>query len=297
MSLTIGVIGLGIMGGAFAKNLVEAGFPVIGCDVLKEKKLALEAQGGKTASTAREVAQQADIVITSLPAISALHDVMTGDDGIASAAKDGLIVIECSTMPVEDKQAAHDALKEVGTILLDCPISGTGSQAANKDLVVYTSGIESACEKCKPIFEGFSRLDMYVGAFGNGSKLKFIANHLVTINNVASAEAMVLGMKAGLDPQVIFDVVSAGAATSRVFELRAPMMVKDEYLPATMKNDVYRKDLHVIGEFATSLDCPTPLFSACVDIYRATLAQGLGDEDTAAVCRVLEDMAGLKRKA
>ena len=295
MSLTIGVIGLGIMGGAFAKNLVEAGFPVIGCDTLEDKKQALETQGGKTASTAREVAQQADIVITSLPAISALHDVMTGEDGILSATKDGLIVIECSTMPVADKQVAHDALKQVGTILLDCPISGTGSQAAVKDLVVYTSGDEAAYEKCKPVFAGFSRQDMYVGAFGNGSKLKFIANHLVTINNVASAEAMVLGMKAGLDPQVIFDVVSAGAANSRVFELRAPMMVKDEYLPATMKNDVYRKDLHVIGEFATSLDCPTPLFSACVDIYRATLAQGLGDEDTAAVCRVLEDMAGLKR--
>jgi 3-hydroxyisobutyrate dehydrogenase-like beta-hydroxyacid dehydrogenase len=295
MTFTIGVIGLGIMGGAFAKNLLDAGFPVIGHDILEDRMQAIKALGGKSANSAGEVAEHADIVITSLPSISAFHDVMTGEGGIASGAKDSLIVIECSTMPVEDKQAAHEALEAVGTILLDCPISGTGSQAPLKDLVIYVSGDQAASDRCKPVFQGFTRLDKYVGSFGNGSKLKFIANHLVTINNVASAEAMVLGMKAGLDPQVIFDVISAGAANSRVFELRAPMMVKDEYLPATMKNDIYQKDLKVIGEFASGLECPTPLFSACVDFYRATMARGLGEEDTAAVCRIYEEMAGIKR--
>jgi 3-hydroxyisobutyrate dehydrogenase-like beta-hydroxyacid dehydrogenase len=220
---------------------------------------------------------------------------MTGDNGIDKAQKSGLIVVECSTMPIADKQSAHDALAEAGTVMLDCTISGTGSQAATKDLAIYGSGDEAAYQICQPMFDAFSRVNHYVGPFGNGSKIKFIANHLVHIHNVASAEAMVLAMKAGLDPQMVFDVISSGAGTSVVFGLRAPMMVKNEYQPATMKIDVWEKDMNVIGDFASSLQCPTPVFAACNEIYRAALAHGMGAEDTAAVCKILEDMANLKR--
>ena len=138
---------------------------------------------------------------------------MTGENGLVAAAKDGLIVIECSTFPIAEKQAGHDALKAVGTIMLDCPISGTGAQAVNKDLSVYGSGSEDAFNKCQPVFKGFANYAFYVGEFGNGSKMKFVANHLVHVHNVASAEAMVLGMKAGLDPQTIFDVIKVELAT------------------------------------------------------------------------------------
>ncbi len=296
MSLKVGIVGLGIMGGSFARNLRTAGFDVCGFDIAEANVAALIEIDGTPGTSPKDVAAQTDVVITSLPSIAAFHAVMTGEDGFKDANKDGLIVIECSTLPIEDKQAAHAALGEVGTILMDCPISGTGAQAVNKDLSVYVSGDEDAANKCQDVLNGFANLNFYVGEFGNGSKMKFVANHLVHIHNVASAEAMVLGMKAGLEPETIFNVIKAGAGNSRIFELRAPMMVEDNYDAATMKMDIWQKDIKIISEFAADLNCPTPLFTAGIDIYNAGLEEGMDKLDTASVCRVLEDMAGLKRK-
>jgi putative dehydrogenase len=295
MSLRVGIVGLGIMGGSFAKNLTDAGFPVCGFDIIPANVQALVELGGTAGKSPKDVAVQSDVVITSLPSIPTFHAVMSGENGFKEAKNSGLVIIECSTLPIEDKQAAHHALAEVGTILLDCPISGTGAQAVNKDLSVYVSGDEAAAKKCQPAFDGFANLNFYVGEFGNGSKMKFVANHLVHIHNVASAEAMVLGMKAGLEPATIFNVIKEGAGNSRIFELRAPMMVENNYDAATMKMDIWQKDIKVISEFAANLDCPTPLFTAGIDIYKAGLKKGMDKLDTASVCRVLEDMAGLKR--
>ena len=228
--------------------------------------------------------------------MSSFHEALTGQNGIASAKNKNLIVLEWSTMPIEDKIVASKKLAEVGTILLDCPISGTGAQAVNKDLSVYGSGDEGAFRSCESIFSGFAKHSFYVGEFGNGSKMKFVANHLVHIHNVASAEAMVLGMKAGLDPNTIYEVISKGAGNSRIFELRGPMMVESNYSEATMKMEVWLKDMTTIGDFATNMDCPTPLFTAGRDVYLSALAQGMQKLDTAAVCRVLENYAGIERE-
>lgn len=295
MSLSVGVIGLGIMGGSFARNLLADGQTVTGFDILEDNVTSIVKLGGQAGVSPEDVASRVDVVITSLPTVRALHEVMTGENGLAAAAKDGLIVIECSTFPIAEKQAGHDALKAAGTIMLDCPISGTGAQAVNKDLSVYGSGSEDAFNKCQPVFKGFANYTFYVGEFGNGSKMKFVANHLVHVHNVASAEAMVLGMKAGLDPQTIFDVIKVGAGNSRIFELRAPMMVEDDYSKATMKMEVWLKDMTTIGEFASELNCPTPLFTAGRDVYQSGLAKGMHGLDTASVCRVLEEYAGYER--
>lgn len=295
MSLKVGIVGLGIMGGSFAKNLRNDNFDVCGYDIIDKNIDRLVSMGGTTAKSPKDVADKSDVIITSLPSIDAFQLVMTGTDSINEANKDGLIVIECSTLPIKEKQSAHDVLADTGTILLDCPISGTGAQAANKDLSIYVSGNQEASEKCHDIFNGFANLNFFVGEFGNGSKMKFVANHLVHIHNVASAEAMVLGMKAGLDPETIFNVIKAGAGNSRIFELRAPMMVEDNYDEATMKMDVWQKDMKVIAEFAAELRCPVPLFSAGTDVYRSGLAKDMDKLDTASVCRVLEQMAGMKR--
>lgn len=295
MSLKVGIVGLGIMGGSFAKNLRDANFEVCGFDILDDNIQNLVSLGGNAGSSPRDVATQSDVVITSLPSIAAFHEVMSGKDGLKDAKKDGLIIIECSTLPIDEKQAAHDTLAEIGSILMDCPISGTGAQAINKDLSVYVSGEEAMLEKCQDVLNGFANFTFYVGVFGNGSKMKFVANHLVHIHNVASAEAMVLGMKAGLEPENIFNVIKAGAGNSRIFELRGPMMVENNYDDATMKMDIWQKDMKIIGEFAAQLQCPTPLFTAGTDIYRSGLAKGMDKLDTASVCRVLEQMAGLER--
>jgi 3-hydroxyisobutyrate dehydrogenase-like beta-hydroxyacid dehydrogenase len=180
--------------------------------------------------------------------------------------------------------------------MLDCPISGTGSQAKVKDIVVYASGDARAIRKLKPMFAGFSRGVHDLGAFGNASRMKYVANLLVAIHNVATAEAMVLGMKAGLDPKAIFETIKTGAGNSRVFELRGPMMVTGKYGDATMKIKVWQKDMQVIGDFAKAIGCPTPLFTATEGIYDTALATGHAMDDTAAVCAVMEKAAGVKRR-
>jgi putative dehydrogenase len=191
--------------------------------------------------------------------------------------------------------AAERVLRAAGHVMLDSPVSGTGSQARTRDLVIYASGDPKSITKVKPAFAGFSRKTYDVGAFGNGSRMKYVANLLVAINNVAAAEAMVLGMKSGLDPSTIFEMISNGAGNSRVFELRAPMMVRNRYGDATMKCSVWQKDMDVIGAFARKLKVPTPLFSATLPIYAAALKGGHANDDTAAVCAVLEAKAGIKR--
>ena len=290
--MRIGVIGLGIMGSTIARNLVRAGFAVSGFDTDPTRLAALAADGGTAAPDAATVAAASDVVLTSLPSISALEATVAA---LVATRREGQIVCELGTLPIETKEAARVALDAAGIVLLDCPLSGTGAQAATGDLVVLASGDPASCERVAPVFAGFARLTRHVGPFGNGMKMKMVANLLVAIHNVASAEAMVLGMKAGLDPAAIVDVIGAGAGTSRVFELRAPLMADGNYEPPTMKCDIWQKDMAIIGAYAAKLGVAAPLFAATAPIYNAAIGQGRGGQDTAAVCAVLEAMAGLAR--
>jgi putative dehydrogenase len=285
----VGIVGLGIMGGAFAHNLHAAGWRVVGYDTDRERRGALGRVGIALAADVGALAVEAPV---SLPKASALAATVAA---IAAARVPRRVVIEASTFKLEDKEAAEAALRKAGHILLDCPVSGTGIQAKTKDLVIYASGGAAEIEKLRPLFADFTREVHDLGALGNGSKMKYIANLLVAIHNVASAEALVLGMKAGLPPQLIYDQIRIGAGNSRVFELRAPMMVKGRYDDPTMKVSIWQKDMDVIGGFAQALGAPTPLFSATLPIYAAAQSTGYGEQDTAATCAVLEAMAGLKR--
>jgi 3-hydroxyisobutyrate dehydrogenase-like beta-hydroxyacid dehydrogenase len=289
---TVGVVGLGIMGGAFARNLAESGWRVLGHDIDPARRRALAKAGVEIMPDAATLAKSAPVIITSLPSPQALDAVVAE---IAGAKLPSRVVIEASTFTLADKFRAEKALKKAGHVPLDCPVSGTGAQAAVKDLVIYASGDKKAIARLKPMFLGFSRAIHDLGEFGNGSRMKYVANLLVAIHNVASAEAMVLGMKSGLDPQQIFDLVKIGAGNSRVFELRAPMMVKAKYADASMKIKVWQKDMDVIGAHAKALGVPTPLFSATEPVYEKALAMGLGMQDTAGVCAVLEKQARVKR--
>ena len=270
---TVGIICLGIMGGSFAKNLAADGWRVIGFDVEPARKRAAAKAGVEIARDVAALAKIAPTIITSLPSPQALDATVAA---LTAARVKRRIVIEASTFTLDDKLRAAAALKKAGHVALDCPVSGTGAQAKTKDLVVYASGDTAAIKKSRQLFAGFTRAMYDLGDFGNGSKMKYVANLLVAIHNVASAEAMVLGMKAGLDPQRIFELVTAGVGTSRVFELRAPMMVKNDYEDATMKIKVWQKDLDVIGGYAAKIGCPTPLLSATLPIYSAAMATGHG---------------------
>jgi putative dehydrogenase len=292
---TVVVIGLGFMGSAISSHIVAAGFPLTGFDIARERVEMLLEKGGEAASSSREVAENVEVVLTSLPSLAAFEDVVRGKKGILSAKRDGLIVMECSTLSVEDKQRAHDDMLASGIMMLDCPISG-GIRAAEKDLVMYGSGKREVYERCLPIIESFARANYYLGEFGNGMKMKILANLLVAIHNVSSAEMMVLGMKAGLDPELIYKVMNDSSGRSRMLEVRGVRMVKDDYDNPSMKVKVFQKDLKIIESFAASLNCPTPLFASTNQVYLSALAMGLEDKDTASVCAVLEEWARLKRK-
>ena len=215
---------------------------------------------------------------------------------IAAAKLPRKTIVEMSTFAISDKEKAEAVLRKAGHTMLDVPVSGTGAQAAVADLVFYASGDKKAVAKLKPMFADFGRKVYDTGAFGNGSKMKYVANLLVAIHNVASAEAMVYGMKAGLEPQAIFDLIQGGAGNSRIFELRAPFMVKNNYKTVTMKIDVWDKDMQVIGDYGRKIKVPTPMFDASKPVYIKAQKMGLGALDTAAVCAVLEKQAKIKRK-
>ena len=290
---TVGVIGLGIMGGAFAKNLVKAGWHVVGYDTNAARRREAKRAGVEIAQNAVQLAAAVPTILTSLPKPEALADTVRK---IAAAKLKRKLLVEMSTFKISDKEKAAAVLRKAGHQTIDCPVSGTGAQAKNRDLVFYASGDSKLIAKIRPLLSAFGRGVFNVGPFGNGSRMKYVANLLVAINNVASAEAMVLGMKAGLDPRMIVDLITAGAGNSRVFELRAPMMAKGRYDDVTMKISVWDKDMQVIGDYARRISVPTPIFDATKGIYIRAMKSGLGGRDTAAVCAVLEKMAKVRRR-
>jgi L-threonate 2-dehydrogenase len=289
---TVGVVGLGNMGGPMARHLLTAGFQVRGYDVRGEAVEVLVAAGGVAATGPAGAAAGALAVITSLPSVAALTQVVSGEHGLVTGASDGLIVIETSTLPTEVKEEARQALSERGAILLDCPLSGTASQMQDRDIAVYASGDPAAIGRIRHVLAAFSRVQYEVGTFGNGMRLKLIANQLVTVHHTAAAEALLLAKRAGLDPALALQALSDGAGNSRMLEVRGPMMIAGDFSQANMRLEYYQKDIDLISDLARAARCPLPLFSASAQLHLAALAQGRLGEDPACVYAVLEGMTG-----
>jgi 3-hydroxyisobutyrate dehydrogenase/glyoxylate/succinic semialdehyde reductase len=285
MDKTVGIIGLGIMGGAIARNLVERGWRVIGFDVDSAKSAELAEAHVTIATSIAQLVRDVPIIMTSLPTPAAVETVA---QQIAGSGQSRRVVVELSTLSLADKLRFESILRKAGHTALDCPLSGTGAQAKVRDLVVYASGDSNAIEQCVDLFAGFAKQSADLGRYGNGSRMKFVANHLVAINNVAAAEAMLLAERAGLDPKMVVEMVGPGAGGSRMFQMRAPMMVDRVYEPATMKVSTWKKDMSIIAEFADDVGCDTPLFTLTQPVYSEAMAMGLADQDTAAVFEVLK---------
>ncbi len=285
MNKTVGIIGLGIMGGAIARNLAERDWRVIGYDIDPAKCAELARAHVTIAADIVALTCDVPIIMTSLPTPGAVENV-AGE--IAGSGQSPRIVIELSTLSLADKLRFEAVLGKAGHIALDCPLSGTGAQAKARDLVVYASGDSKSIAQCMGLFADFAKQSADLGRYGNGSRMKFVANHLVAINNVAAAEAMLLGERAGLDPKMVVEMVAPGAGGSRMFQMRAPMMVERVYEPATMKVSTWKKDMAIIAEFADDVGCDTPLFTLTQPVYAEAIAMGLGDQDTASVFEVLK---------
>ena len=281
---SVGIVGLGIMGGAFAKNLVGSGWKVVGFDVAVERCAELAKAGVTIAKSVADVMAACPVVMTSLPSLKAIDTVAKE---IAASKAPPRIVLEMSTIPLEDKEKFAKTISAAGHTAIDCPVSGTGAQAETRDLVLYPSGDSKAIASVKEVFADFTRGYYDVGVYGNGSKMKYIANHLVAIHNVASAEAMILAEQAGLDLDVVVKCIGDGAGASRMFQMRAPLMAHVTYEPATMKMSIWQKDMDTIRDFARDLKVATPIFDATRPIYDQGLKQGRDNEDTASVFSVM----------
>ena len=288
-SIAAGVIGLGIMGSAISANLVKAGFAVHGFDPAPAARARLRRAGGHPCRNAAEVAARCRLIVLSLPSEEALEEACA--QLIASGRRE-CIVAETSTLPLAAKERARKNLRAHAITLLDCPLSGTGAQAVTRDLAVYASGDARAIREFSAVFDGFARVRYNVGRFGNGIRMKLVANLLVAIHNVAAAEAILMGVRSGLDAAQIVRVVADGAGGSRMLQVRGPMMVERTWDKATMKVSTWQKDMRLIGEALAASDTPAPLFAATIPIYNAAMALGHGGDDTGAVYAVLERLTG-----
>lgn len=285
----VGVVGLGTMGGALARHLLAAGCEVVGCDVAAAAARAFEAAGGTPAGTPAEVAARAEVVFLSLPSERDFEEVVSGAGGLTGAAPPGRarVAVELSTLSLDAKEGGRRALRAHGIELLDCPISGTGAQMARGGAVFYLSGDEEAAAVARPLLEACGEGVFSLGGFGNGTRLKLVANHLVAVHNAAAAEAIALARAHGIDPAAALPALLAGAGSSKILELRGPMMVERAYEPPTMRLRTFLKDLGIIGDFARVAGCALEVFDAAAKLHRRADAQGWGDADAASLHEVV----------
>ena len=283
----IGLIGLGAMGGSYAKHLLSSGYEVFGVDPDKSNSSLFVSSGGVITSNINHLMSKCKVIILSLPTVPIFKDVVNQFEKNHSVSKTE-VVIDMNTISLEDKLDAKNKLSKLNIELIDAPVSGTGAQAKSKDLVVMSSGSEKIVSDCEEIFNSFARKNIYVGEFGNGIKFKILANLLVTVHNTVTAEALLLGQRAGLDEKMIYSVLNAGAATSVMLDKRMPLMINKEYEPATASMRIFLKDIDVITQFLKSNNLNSPTFEAAANLYNQSKENIPITYDTAAIFEQLK---------
>jgi 3-hydroxyisobutyrate dehydrogenase len=283
---TVGIVGLGLLGHAVAGRLLAAGHAVVGYDVVLERRDALAALGGTPASSAAAVAAEAAGVCTILPSLATVESVVLGPDGLVGAAPAGRTVIQMSTISPALTRRLAEAARARGVEFLDCPISGTSGMVARGEGIIFAGGTRAAFDRWRPTLEAVLPRAVFVGEAGQAMYLKLVANLLVALNSAAAAEALVMARRGGLDLDLVLDVLGTSAATSRMLEVRGPMMAKGEF-PPQMKLDLFMKDLHLIQEAATSAGAELPLTDVAARLYAAAQSAGHGGDDLASVVTAL----------
>ena len=288
---TIGIVGLGLLGSAVAARLRGGGHDVVGHDVVAEKARALEALGGQAAPSAEAVARAAEAVCVVLPSLAAVEDVVLGPRGLAAAGRAGQTIIQMSTIsPTLTERLAREVGAK-GLAFLDCPISGTSGMVARGDGIIFVGGEQRVFDRWRPVLESVLPRAIYVGRPGQAMTLKLVANLLVALNSAAAAEALLMARRAGLDLELVLDVLTRSAATSRMLEVRGPLMARQEF-PPQMKLDLFMKDLHLIQEAARGVGAPLPLTDVAERLYAAALDAGHAGEDLAVVITALARLSG-----
>ena len=281
------------MGLPMSTNMIKGGFEIVGTARTAKSRDALVAVGGTAVVGATEVAKRCRYIILALSSISVFHEICAE---LADVCEKGTIILETGTFPLVEKLKAKELLESRGIILLDAPLSGTGEQAKHKDVVTFGSGDETAYKEFVLPIMGYGKSQYYLGEFGNGMKMKYIANQLVAIHNVAAAEAVLFAKKMGMDIHQMVKVIGEGAGDSRMLQVRGPVMADRTWADSQITNKVFHKDITIIDEALFDAGCPSPLFMATKAIYTAAIASGHAEHDTASVYAVLEKMSEMPKE-
>ena len=292
MGAPVGLIGLGAIGLPLAENLIAKGFEVHG--YRRSPMHELERVGGHPAASPKAIAEACDVIVTVLPEYKDVREVLEGPNGALRAGRKDLVVVELSTLAMKEKDALRAAVEAAGGTLLDAPISGVPRMVKDRAGIVFASGDRAAFDRVKPALDGMTDKAFYLGAFGVGTKMKFVANTLVGIHILATAEAMALGVKAGLDPDVMVKVLSPSGATSLQFQVRSPMMAQRKYDPVLAPHPLLVKDLDKITEFAKDLGCPSPLLRVAHEYFTRAGQSEWRDTDVASIFEIVAREAGVK---
>src|SRR2546430_2696882 len=278
--MKVGIVGVGLLGDAIASRLRAAGHAVVGFDVVPATLDRLAARGGTPAKSAGDVARAAEVVCTVLPSLATVEEAILGAHGIVAAGRAGQTIFQMSTISPSLTERLAPETAPRGLVFLDCPISGTSGMVAQGQGVIFVGGDREPYERYKPLLESILPRAVHVGRAGQAMVLKLVANLLVALNSAATAEAINLARQSGLDPQIVLDVLSTGAATSRMLEVRGPLMIRGEF-PPQMKLDLFMKDLHLIQDAAKAAGAPPPLTRNPEGLYAAALCAGHGRRDLA----------------
>jgi 3-hydroxyisobutyrate dehydrogenase-like beta-hydroxyacid dehydrogenase len=282
---TVGVIGVGKIGLPICENLIKSGYRVLG---YRRSSLAeLEKIGGVPARSPAEIAEKADVVFSCLPSSQALDDVVQGENGLLTSAHTGQIIVELGSHPVGDKERHVAPLAAKGAHFLDGEVSGTPGMVAARKAVIYLAGDKNACASAQRVVAGFSDSCLYFGRFGAASRVKLVNNLLVAIHIAAAAEAMALGLKAGVDVDLMIKAIAGGSGGSTQFGIRAPWMAQRRFLPAQGTVPALQHYFDMIGDFADSVGVATPMLDRAVEVYDKFMEMGLGENDVAAMVDVI----------
>lgn len=289
---SVGVVGVGLLGGAVAGALLEAGYDVVGYDVIPDSIARLTARGGRGAASPAEVARSAGPVFTVLPTLESVEEAIAGKGGVLEGARADTVIVQMSTISPQFAVKMEEVARRGGAAFLDAPISGTSSMVARRDCVVTVGGDRSAFDRTRWVLDAMAKRVFHVGACGTGSYVKLVTNLIMGLNGVVLAEGLTLARRAGLDARQMVEILSHGAAGSKILEVRGPRMAEHRFDPM-MKVDLYLKDVRLMLEAAQALHVPLPLTATMQQLYTAAFARGQAKDDLAGIIRLYEEMAGI----
>jgi 3-hydroxyisobutyrate dehydrogenase len=278
---TVGFVGVGKIGLPISENLIKSGHKVLG---YRRGSLAeFEKIGGVAAKSPAEIGAQCDVVLSCLPSAEALDEVVAGPNGLIHSARKDQIIVELGTHAVPDKEKHVAPLKQKGAAFLDGEVSGTPGMVSARKAVIYLGGDADAAKRVEPVVKGFADMCLYFGPFGAASKVKLVNNLLVAINIAATAEAMALGLKAGVDVDLMIKAVASGSGGSTQFGIRAPWMAQRKFQPVQGAASQLFHYFDLIRDWADSTGTATPLLDRAIEVYQKCIDMGLGDTHDVAV--------------